>query len=59
MIIINLSEPSQVLTARNLPIAALNTIKVAYDHTCIVYTRDVCRRVVGWLPVDDYWSGRG
>jgi hypothetical protein len=38
MIIINLSKPSQVLTARYLSITALNTIKVAYDHTCIVYT---------------------
>jgi hypothetical protein len=47
IIIINLSKPYQVSTVRYLPITASNTIKVKYGHTCIVYTRNVCRRVVG------------
>jgi hypothetical protein len=40
-------KPSQVSTARYLSITALITIKVAYDHTRIVYTCVVCWRVEG------------
>jgi hypothetical protein len=35
MIIIYLSKPSQVLTARYLLITVSNTRKVSYDHTLI------------------------
>jgi hypothetical protein len=47
MIIINLSKPSQVSTARYLPITVSSTIKIAYNHMRIVYTRVVYREVVG------------
>ncbi len=59
MIIIKLSKPSQVSTARYLPITVSSTIKFANDHTRIVYTRIVYREVVGWLGVDGNWFGRG
>ena len=59
MIIINLSKPSQVSTARYLPITVLSTIKVAYNHMRIVYTPVVYREVVGLLRVDGYWFRRG
>jgi hypothetical protein len=38
MIIINLSKPSLVSTARYLPITVSSTIKVAYDHTLVLFT---------------------
>jgi hypothetical protein len=59
MIIINLSKPSQVLTASFLLITVLSTIKVAYNHTHIVYTRVVRWEVVGRPRVEGYWFGRG
>jgi len=36
MIIVNLANPSQVLTARYLLMNVLNTIKVLYDHSYCV-----------------------
>ncbi len=54
MIIINFSNSFQASTARYLPITVLSTIKVAYNHTHIVY-----QEAVGWLRVDGYWFGRG
>jgi hypothetical protein len=36
IMIINLSKPSRVSTARYLPITVSNSIKVAHDHTHIV-----------------------
>jgi len=45
--IIKLSRPSKVMTSRYLLINASITIKVAYDHTCIVFTSVVVRRVKG------------
>ena len=53
-IIINLSKPSQVLTASCLLITVSSPINVAYDHTCILYTRLVSREVVGRLRLDGY-----
>jgi hypothetical protein len=49
MIIINLSKPSLVSTARYLPITVSSTIKVAYDHTRIVYIICTVYREVIWL----------
>jgi hypothetical protein len=46
---INLSKPSQVLTARYLLITVSNTIKVSYNHTRIV--KDL-RCVLGSNRVD-------
>jgi hypothetical protein len=54
MIITNLSKPSQVLTARYLPITVSNTIKVSYDHT-----RIVCREIVGLTAWSGYWYRQG